>query len=148
MTGRPCPVDAGSSALAADFWETVAEARALHVQGCPKCSQAQFPPRLRCANCGSAVLEWWTAPSFGELVAVVVGAGEEARHRPARRFRALTPYATGLIRTEPWPLVRLPVVLLGPDVQGPDAHALGKVSVEIEDLGGVPTPIASRSPSP
>lgn len=144
MSRGRCPVELGTAALAASCWREIAATGELQVQGCADCGSAQFPPRLRCGTCGSASLEWWGAGPSGELTSIVVVAGMEPRHRPARTFRELDTYGTGIVAPDDRPDVRIAAVLLADDVTGPDAHALGRVALSVQTWGGAPTPVATR----
>ena len=84
------PVNAES----APFWEACAEGR-LDIQRCRVCGSHQFYPRLVCAACGSAALDWTQASGHGVLKSWTV-----IRRAVSAAFEADVPYVVALVELD------------------------------------------------
>ena len=66
---KPIPV---ANELSKPFWDACNERR-LVVQNCTTCNKLQYPPKPRCANCGSADnLEWKEVEGRGHILEYAV----------------------------------------------------------------------------
>jgi uncharacterized OB-fold protein len=140
-----CPISQGSEALASAFKEVLSTS-GWCVQACDVCDAACFPPRLRCAHCGSGQLRWEPIGEAGRLVSVVRVTGENPRHRAPRALRAQDVYVTGIVELAHLGGVRFPVLVLGDDAR---TCAVGdSVRIGITQLGSALIPTGRLADRP
>lgn len=90
----PLPVPSEDGA---PFWEHL-HAGELRIQRCTSCGRLQHPPRLLCAECGSAERDWALMNGRGTIYSFVVT--HQAIH-PS--FEGHLPYVTVLVELEEGP---------------------------------------------
>src|SRR5690606_33702223 len=73
------------------FWNAAAEGRLVY-QRCVACARAQFPPRSRCAICGSKELAWLESRGLGVIHSFTV-----VHRAPTQAFKSATPYVIALV---------------------------------------------------
>jgi uncharacterized OB-fold protein len=92
VSSRPLP-DTGDELLAG-FWEHTRR-RVLCVQRCDGCGRTRWPPRYRCAVCGSFAAGWQPVIPVGRLFSWTVS------HRALHPgFAGRLPYIVGLVEID------------------------------------------------
>lgn len=107
-----------------EFWEGCRR-HELRIQRCAKCAAHRFAPKPSCPHCGSLEFAWVTCSGRGRVYTWTV------IHPPTLpAFKALTPYAAGLIELDE-------KVFMTGQIRGvaPDTVTVGlKVRVEFDDV--------------
>lgn len=91
MTGIARPLPDLDEKLHAPFWEGT-RARELRVQECAHCYTVRWPPRTRCAACGSYDLRWRAVAPRGRLFSWTVAA-----HPFGAAWTDRVPYVVGIV---------------------------------------------------
>lgn len=73
------------------FWQGCAKGE-LRYQYCAACNQPQFPPRVFCARCQGASLEWRQSARLGVIHTFTV-----VQRAPSAAFKGDVPYVIALI---------------------------------------------------
>jgi hypothetical protein len=124
---KPVPVP---TAETLPYWEGCREG-VLRYQFCTACRRPQFYPRVRCAGCGGAGLEWRVSRGLGTVHAVTV-----VHRAPQPAFGADVPYAIALVDLDEG--FRMMGNVVGGD---PQAVAIGdRVRVTFERRGEAALP--------
>lgn len=124
---KPVPV---ATAETAPFWEGCRQGE-LRFQHCLDCGRAQFYPRVLCAGCGGARIEWRRSQGAGTVHAVTV-----VYRAPSPGFRPDVPYAIALVDVDEG--FRMMANVIGGD---PEAVAIGdRVSLTFERRGETALP--------
>jgi len=95
------------NAETAPFWEACAEGR-LVIQRCGSCHRHQFYPRLVCAACGGAELDWVEASGRGSLKSWTL-----IRRAVSAAFNA--PYVVALVELDEGPTMMTNLVGCDPE---------------------------------
>lgn len=129
MTDMAKPVPVATAETAA-FWEGCRQGE-LRYQHCLGCGRAQFYPRVLCAACGGARLEWRRSRGTGTVHAVTV-----VYRPPAPAFKADVPYAIALVDLDEG--FRMMANVIGGDAE---AVAIGdRVTLTFEQRGASALP--------
>jgi hypothetical protein len=108
-----CPVDSGTSGVAAHYRSITRETGVPILQVCTKCESALWPARLRC-HCGAEDLAWLPAGRRGRIVSRVrvdVPKEEWARFGVPRKMTGRLPYTTVIVEPNDWPGTRMVMLL-------------------------------------
>jgi len=98
--------------LHAPFWAAAGEGR-LVVQRCAGCSQFRWPPRPRCAECGSYDFDWPAVSPRASLFSWIV-----VRQAFMPAFSEVVPYVVAIVELEAAGRVRMLGNLFGGDPEG------------------------------
>jgi len=95
---RPLPQPDDDSA---PYWQAAARGE-LQLQRCGSCRAFRFPPRPRCARCGSDAIAWERVSGRGTIYSFVVA------HAPVLpAFAARVPFAIALVELDEDPQLRI-----------------------------------------
>jgi len=76
------------------YWREIPERYRLEGCRCARCGHVMYPPRGRCAKCGSESLDVYRLPERGALLTFSV-----VRSAP-KGFERMTPYVLGIVELE------------------------------------------------
>lgn len=82
------------NAITQRFWSSCADGR-FEFQHCRKCRHRQYPPRLACAKCHGADLDWSEANGYGTIYSFTV-----VHRAPVDAFKADAPYVIAIVELE------------------------------------------------
>lgn len=120
----------GTRALAADHRARVEQHGGPVIQICASCAETYFPPRLRCARCGSLELNWQPTNGRGTVSTwVTVHHPEETPSMAIpSHLKSLTPFSTVFVNLSDWPGIRVASLHLG---QESDSSLVAGMEMEV-----------------
>jgi uncharacterized protein len=129
--------------LHAPFWQASA-AGELRVQECTGCGRLRWPPRTRCARCGSYEVAWQALTPRGRLFSWTV-----AHHAFGRFWQDRVPYIVGIVCAADAPEIRFLGNVI--DAQASELRAdqeMEAVFEEVSDPAGGAVTLVNWRPVP